>query len=129
MADYCAPLRDMRFILHDVFQVPARYALLPGLAGAFDDGISEAVLEEVGKIAAGVIAPLNRSGDEEDCTWRQETVATPVGFPEACRAYAEGGRVGIGGDPQFVGMDMPVTRTHVKRHVGPLTRRDTWLSP
>jgi hypothetical protein len=31
----------MRFILHDVFQVPARYASLPGLAGAFDDGIAE----------------------------------------------------------------------------------------
>ena len=32
---------------------------------------------------------------------------TPAGFPEAYRAYAEGGWTSVGGDPQFGGMGMP----------------------
>ncbi len=107
MADYCAPLCDMRFLLNDVFRIPSRYAELPKLAGILDDGIADAILEEAGRITAAVVAPLNRSGDEEGCSWQDGKVTTPAGFPEAYRAYAQGGWPGVGGDPAFGGMGMP----------------------
>ena len=67
MADYKAPLRDMRFVLNEVFEVSKLWAQLPALAEVVDEETAAAILEEAGKITAGVIAPLNRSGDEEGC--------------------------------------------------------------
>ncbi|WP_324731190.1 acyl-CoA dehydrogenase C-terminal domain-containing protein [Pseudomonas paeninsulae] len=107
MADYQAPLRDMRFVLNEVFEVSKLWAQLPALAEVVDEDTASAILEEAGKITAGTIAPLNRSGDEEGCTWSNGAVKTPAGFPEAYRTYAEGGWVGVGGDPLFGGMGMP----------------------
>ncbi|MGE8362231.1 acyl-CoA dehydrogenase C-terminal domain-containing protein [Pseudomonas sp.] len=107
MADYKAPLRDMRFVLNEVFEVSKLWAELPALAEVVDEDTANAILEEAGKITAGVVAPLNRSGDEEGCSWADGAVKTPAGFPEAYQAYADGGWVGVGGDPRFGGMGMP----------------------
>ena len=107
MADYKAPLRDMRFVLNEVFEVSKLWAQLPALADVVDEDTAAAILEEAGKVTAGVIAPLNRSGDEEGCAWTNGVVNTPAGFPAAYKAYAEGGWVGVGGDPVFGGMGMP----------------------
>ena len=107
MADYKAPLRDMRFVLNEVFEVSKLWAELPALAEVVDEETANAILEEAGKVTAGSIAPLNRSGDEEGCSWENGVVKTPAGFPEAYRTYAEGGWVGVGGSPEFGGMGMP----------------------
>ncbi|POA20555.1 acyl-CoA dehydrogenase [Pseudomonas sp. FW300-N1A1] len=107
MSDYKAPLRDMRFVLNEVFEVSRLWASMPALAELVDEETATAVLEEAGKVAAGLIAPLNRSGDEQGCTWSDGAVTTPDGFPAAYRAFAEGGWVGVGGDPAYGGMGMP----------------------
>jgi hypothetical protein len=107
MADYQAPLRDMRFVLNEVFEVSKLWAELPALAEVVDADTASAILEEAGKVTAGSIAPLNRSGDEEGCSWEGGAVKTPAGFPEAYQTYAEGGWVGVGGSPEFGGMGMP----------------------
>ncbi|WP_313327973.1 acyl-CoA dehydrogenase C-terminal domain-containing protein [Stutzerimonas balearica] len=107
MADYKAPLRDMRFVLNEVFDLPRLWQSLPALADVVDAETADAILEEAGKITAGTIAPLNRSGDEEGCRWQDGKVSTPTGYPEAYRLYAEGGWVGVGGDPAYGGMGMP----------------------
>ncbi|MFN9528776.1 MAG: acyl-CoA dehydrogenase C-terminal domain-containing protein [Pseudomonadaceae bacterium] len=107
MADYKAPLRDMRFVLNEVFDVSTLWAELPALAEVVDADTASAILEEAGKVTAGSIAPLNRSGDEEGCSWDNGAVKTPAGFPEAYQTYAEGGWVGVGGSPEFGGMGMP----------------------
>src|SRR3990167_6569415 len=107
MSDYQAPLRDMRFVLNEVFEVSKLWAELPALAEVVDEETASAILEEAGKVAAGTIAPLNRSGDEEGCSWDNGAVKTPAGFPEAYQTFAEGGWGGVGGDPQFGGMGMP----------------------
>ncbi|WP_313305983.1 acyl-CoA dehydrogenase C-terminal domain-containing protein [Stutzerimonas balearica] len=107
MADYKAPLRDMRFVLNEVFDLPRLWQSLPALADVVDAETADAILEEAGKITAGTIAPLNRSGDEEGCRWQDGKVSTPAGYPEAYRLYAEGGWVGVGGDPAYGGMGMP----------------------
>ena len=107
MADYQAPLRDMSFVLNEVFEAGKLWAQLPDLAETVDEETANAILEEAGKVAAGSIAPTNRNGDEEGCTWMDGVVTTPKGFVEAYKTYAEGGWVGVGGDPQFGGMGMP----------------------
>ena len=107
MADYQAPLRDMSFVLNEVFQAGKLWAQLPALAETVDDETAAAILAEAGKVAAGSIAPTNRNGDEEGCTWTDGAVTTPQGFIAAYTTYAEGGWVGVGGDPQFGGMGMP----------------------
>ncbi|WP_223511603.1 acyl-CoA dehydrogenase C-terminal domain-containing protein [Pseudomonas sp. GL-B-19] len=107
MSEYKAPLRDMRFVLNEVFEVSKLWASLPGLAEVIDEETAAAILEEAGKITGEVIAPLNRSADEQGCTWTNGAVTAPDGFVAAYQAFAEGGWVGVGGDPQFGGMGMP----------------------
>ena len=107
MADYKPPLRDMRFVLNEVFDVASRWAQLPGLAETIDADTLEAILEEAGKVTSKSIAPLNRAADEAGCRWDAGVVTTPAGFIEAYRQYAEGGWVGVGGDPSYGGMGMP----------------------
>ncbi|WP_343599521.1 acyl-CoA dehydrogenase C-terminal domain-containing protein [Pseudomonas sp.] len=107
MADYKAPLRDMRFVLNEVFNVAELWSQLPELAEAVDADTAMAVLEEAGKVTSKSIAPLSRAADEEGCHWDNGAVRTPAGFIEAYNTYAEGGWVGVGGDPQFGGMGMP----------------------
>ncbi|MFW0755388.1 acyl-CoA dehydrogenase C-terminal domain-containing protein [Pseudomonas sp. H11T01] len=107
MSVYKAPLRDMRFVLNEVFEVSRLWTQLPGLAEVIDEETAAAILEEAGKISTDIIAPLLRSGDEQGCTWNDGAVTTPDGFPAAYRAFAEGGWGGVGGDPEFGGMGMP----------------------
>ncbi|NWE19550.1 acyl-CoA dehydrogenase C-terminal domain-containing protein [Pseudomonas sp. P7548] len=107
MADYKAPLRDMRFVLNEVFEVAKTWAQLPALADTVDAETVEAILEEAGKVTAKSIAPISRAGDEQGCRWEDTAVFTPDGYPQAYKTYAEGGWVGVGGDPVFGGMGMP----------------------
>ncbi|MFJ2685910.1 acyl-CoA dehydrogenase C-terminal domain-containing protein [Pseudomonas sp. NPDC087342] len=107
MADYKAPLRDMRFVLNEVFEVAKLWAELPALADTVDAETVEAILEEAGKVTSKSIAPLSRAADEEGCHWADGAVTTPAGFPQAYQTYAEGGWVGVGGDPAYGGMGMP----------------------
>ncbi|HEF4760957.1 TPA: acyl-CoA dehydrogenase C-terminal domain-containing protein [Pseudomonas putida] len=107
MSDYKAPLRDIRFVLDEVFNVSTLWAAMPALAEVVDQDTAHAILEEAGKITAELIAPLNRNGDEQGCSWRDGEVTTPEGFAAAYRAFAEGGWAGVGGDPAYGGMGMP----------------------
>ena len=107
MAEYQAPLRDMRFLLNDVFDAPAQWASLPTVSESVDPETADAILEEAAKIASGTLAPLNREGDEQGCKWDNGDVSTPDGFRDAYQTLAEGGWVGLGGDPNYGGMGMP----------------------
>ena len=107
MADYKAPLRDMRFVLNEVFEVAGLWARLPALADTVDSETLDAILEEAGKVTSKSIAPLSRQGDEEGCRWNDTVVSTPQGFAAAYRTYAEGGWVGLGASEEWGGQGMP----------------------
>ncbi|TBU95832.1 acyl-CoA dehydrogenase C-terminal domain-containing protein [Phytopseudomonas dryadis] len=107
MPDYNAPLRDMRFVLHEVFDAPSLWARLPALAETVDATTADAILEEAAKVTGSLIAPLNRSGDEEGAHWQDGIVTTPQGFKEAYATYIGGGWVGLSGNPAYGGMGMP----------------------
>src|SRR5690606_7627551 len=107
MAEYQAPLRDIRFVLNETFEADKLWQSLPGLDGAIDADTAEAMLEEAAKITSQTIAPLNRNGDEEGAVWNNGEVTTPAGFRQAYTTYAEGGWVGLGGNPEYGGLGMP----------------------
>ncbi|MGL6159328.1 acyl-CoA dehydrogenase C-terminal domain-containing protein [Microbulbifer sp.] len=107
MAEYKAPLREMHFLLHEVFAAEKLWARLPALAGTADRETADAILEEMAKLAANTLEPINRSGDEEGCHWNDGVVTTPKGFPEAYATFCEGGWGALLGNPEYGGMGMP----------------------
>ncbi len=84
MPTYNPPLRDMQFVLHELFNVVDELKMLPAHQDIDADTIN-AVLEEGGKFCSQVIAPLNLSGDREGCELNRDTheVQTPKGSKEA----------------------------------------------
>jgi hypothetical protein len=77
MATYRAPLRDMQFLLQDVFQAQELFGKMPGTQEVSDDLIS-AIVEEAGKIAEGLLAPINQSGDQQGCRIENGVVNKPM---------------------------------------------------
>ncbi len=111
MPIFKAPLRDMRFVLDEVFQAEQLWARLPALADYVSRDVVDAILEEAAKINENLIFPLNRSGDEEGAQFNAGEVTTPKGFKEAFREYGDGGWIGLGADPRWGGQGMPKTVT------------------
>jgi alkylation response protein AidB-like acyl-CoA dehydrogenase len=109
MPIYTPPLRDMQFVMHEVFKVADEYKAMPRHADVDVDTIN-AILEEGGKFATEVTFPLNISGDQEGCTLDRETheVTTPKGFKEAYAKYVEGGWPALSADPAFGGQGLPI---------------------
>ncbi|GLX82859.1 acyl-CoA dehydrogenase C-terminal domain-containing protein [Thalassotalea eurytherma] len=114
MADYQAPLKDMSFLLHDVFDVSTLWPSLPHLADHVDPETADAILQECAKIAEQEIAPLSRNGDETGVSFNNGVVTTAPGYKEAFQTYVEGGWTALGGDVEYGGMGMPkmITALH-----------------
>jgi len=110
MATYTPPLRDMQFVLHELHHVADELKALPPHADIDADTIN-AVLEEGGKFAAEVIAPLNQIGDEQGCRLDKTTheVKAPDGFQVAYEKYVEGGWAALSCDPAYGGQGLPLT--------------------
>ncbi|MBF9035087.1 acyl-CoA dehydrogenase [Rhodobacterales bacterium HKCCE2091] len=104
MPTYTAPTKDSQFVLHEVLGVSGQD--IPGYDDLETD-FTAAVLEEAGKIAAEVLAPLNRVGDTEGCRLENGVVRTPTGFREALGQMREGGWPGIDMPEEFGGQNMP----------------------
>ena len=90
MADYKAPLTDIRFVMNELLKFPEHYASLPGADDASPD-VVDAILEESAKFCENVLAPINASGDAQGCRYDDGTVTTPEGFKEAYEQYVEAG--------------------------------------
>ena len=105
MADYRAPLKEIRFTLEHVADL-AGLAKLPGCESAEPDLVA-AVLEEAGKFAEGVLAPTNKAGDHEGAKFENGVVRTAPGFAAAYKQFSEGGWNGVPFDPDFGGGGLP----------------------
>ena len=104
---YTPPIEDMKFGLRYLAGVDD-LAGLPAFSEMSTD-LADAVLEEAGKLAADVIAPLNHSADYQGCT-RNEAgeVTTPDGFANAYKAMADGGWTAIEAEEDYGGQHMPM---------------------
>jgi alkylation response protein AidB-like acyl-CoA dehydrogenase len=106
MADYVPPLRDIRFVLEHLVDLPG-LSKLEAYDHA-DPGTVFGVIEESGRFMADVLGPLNRVGDTAGCTLDSDgKVTTPPGFNEAYRLYADAGWGAVPFPPEFGGGGFP----------------------
>lgn len=105
MTDYQAPTQDMMFALQHLAELDA-VCELP----AFQDSSPEliaSVLDEAGKFAADVLAPLNRVGDLIGTKIVNRQVREASGFAEAYQQFIDGGWQALPCNPEFGGMGLP----------------------
>ena len=105
MSDYTPPLADMRFVLHELIGLE-RITALPGCEQVGRE-LVDAILDQAGKFARDVLAPLNRVGDTEGSRLAGDAVRTPGGFRDAYRQFAAGGWSALTGDPAHGGQGLP----------------------
>ena len=107
MPIYNAPLKDMDFILNDVFKADEFWQANENLAH-LDVATANAILEEMAKFSKNVILDLNRSADESGgAQFNLGEVKTPEGFKDAFNQFAQGGWVGLGAPEEWGGQGMP----------------------
>ncbi len=98
---YAAPLRDIRFVLHEMIGLPKGNAdLSPELV--------DAILDEAARFAADVLAPLNQPGDKQGARWQDGAVVAPDGFGAAYRQFVAGGWGALACDPAHGGQGLPM---------------------
>jgi alkylation response protein AidB-like acyl-CoA dehydrogenase len=105
MQVYEAPLRDMKFVLHELHNDDG-FGNIDALA-EFTPDLVDAILEESAKVAQEVLLPLNRVGDIEGATLENGVVRTPAGFKEAYQMFREGGWCALASDPEWGGQGLP----------------------
>jgi alkylation response protein AidB-like acyl-CoA dehydrogenase len=106
---YQPPVNDLKFVLFDVLGVD-QLQTFEKYAEASPDIIC-AVIEEAGRLAAEVLQPLNKIGDQQGCTYYPQTrsVTTPDGFVEAYRQFTEAGWASLDAPVDYGGQGLPHT--------------------
>jgi alkylation response protein AidB-like acyl-CoA dehydrogenase len=108
MPAYKAPLRDMRFLINEVFDFPTHYRSLANGKDA-DPETVDSILQECAKLCEEVLSPLNLSGDQEGCKLKDGVVTTPKGFKEAYAQFVAGGWQGLSHPVEYGGQGLPMS--------------------
>ncbi len=106
---YRAPISDYQFLLDNVVGFD-QIAATQKFSEASADVVS-AILTEAGKMCEEVMAPLQRPGDLDPPRLENGVLRTSAGYPDGWKAIAEGGWIGMSGDPEYGGMGLPMTVT------------------
>jgi alkylation response protein AidB-like acyl-CoA dehydrogenase len=99
---YTPPISNMTFLLLHVVGFPD----LPQ-AEELDADTIDAILGEAGKLAAEVLAPLNKSGDAQGNQLKDGAVTTAPGFKDAYTQYREGGWNAVPFEEEYGGQGLP----------------------
>ncbi|WP_066805281.1 acyl-CoA dehydrogenase C-terminal domain-containing protein [Moraxella oblonga] len=113
MLTYKAPLRDIKFLMNEVFDFPKHYAGLDCGKNA-DPETVDMILEGFAEFSKDVLAPLYQSGDAEGCHFKDGEVTTPKGFKEAYQAFVEGAWQSLSYPEQYGGMALPTSLNLIK---------------
>lgn len=105
---YTAPLRDIKFVMHELLDFENHYKTIPAYAEVDKDTL-DSFVEAGADFAQNELSPLNRSGDEEGCTFDNGIVTTPTGFKQAYKQYCELGFTSLCGDVEHGGQGMPIS--------------------
>src|SRR3979490_3629658 len=103
---YRAPINDMLLALNHGAGLQA--AVKAAHYGDFGADITTAVLEEAGRFASEVLAPLNRVGDKNGIKLDGGKVTTAPGWPDAYRRWAAAGWNAVSGPEAFGGQGLPL---------------------
>ena len=107
MSTYTAPLEDMSFALRHIVDLD-ELAQIPVWS---DIGLdhTEDLLAEAGRLAAEVIAPTNKVGDQTGSVLDDNgNVITPEGFKQAYQQFINGGWTAVSADPEYGGAGFPL---------------------
>ena len=113
MPAYKAPLRDIRFLMNEVFDYASHYKTLSNGENADADTV-DMILEGAADYCENVLSPLNQSGDEEGCHFDNGEVKTPKGFKEAYDQFVQGGWQGLSYPEEFGGQGLPMSLNLIK---------------
>ena len=102
---YKAPLRDMKFVMHELLNTEAHYQSIEAFSHIEAD-IVDSYLETAASFAENELSPLNQSGDAEGCHFDNGVVTTPKGFKEAYKQYCELGFTSLTAEEEFGGQAM-----------------------
>jgi acyl-CoA dehydrogenase len=102
---YRAPVADIAFTLKHAGGV--QRAIEEGLYGDLSEDLVDAVLEEAGKFATDMIAPLNRVGDTHGTPSKDGAVTMPPGWKNAYTAWAAAGWNGLASPVGAGGQGLP----------------------
>ena len=105
MQVYAAPLRDMRFVLHELHESAAHLEAINRTD--VNAELIDSILEEAAKFATEVLLPINANGDEEGCHYENGVVRTPKGFREAYTKFRENGWAALASPEAFGGQELP----------------------
>ena len=105
---YKAPIRDMKFVMHELLKFEDHYKTIPTYVDV-DQATLDSFIEAGADFAENELSPLNRTGDEEGCTFDNGNVKTPTGFKEAYQQYCELGFTSLCADTQYDGQGMPIS--------------------
>ena len=105
MTTYSAPTKDMQFVMSEL----AGYKDMAQLSG-FEEATVDlltVVLDEAGKLAEEVLAPLNQKGDQAGAKLLDGKVVATEGFDAAYQQFIEGGWMSISQSPGYGGQGLP----------------------
>ena len=105
MSAYSAPIDDMQFVVKELIGLET-ISQLPGCEEVTPD-LVDAVIEEAGKFAAGVLDPLNQPGDQHGAVLNEHVVTPAPGFKEAYDQFCEAGWGALANDTQWGGQGLP----------------------
>ena len=108
MPEYKAPLREIKFVMDELLDMPGHYASIPAYAEVATPEMIDAIVAEGAKFCEQELAPLQRVGDPEGCTRHEDgSVTTPTGFKEAYAKFVEGGWPSLAHDEAHGGQGLP----------------------
>lgn len=113
MPAYKAPVRDIRFLMNEVFDYPAHFKTLSN-GDAVDSDTVDMIIDGAADFCEHVLSPLNQSGDEEGCHFDNGEVKTPKGFKEAYDQFVQGGWQGLSYPEEFGGQALPMSLNLIK---------------
>src|SRR5919204_1456453 len=102
---YRAPVADIAFTLKHAAGLER--AIEDGLYGDLTGDLVDAVLEEAGKFATDVIAPLNAPGDKHGTPFKDGAITMPPGWRQAYRDWAQAGWNGLAAPAEWGGQGLP----------------------
>ena len=113
MPAYKAPLRDVRFLVNEMFDFQSHFATLSNGANADADTV-DMILEGTADLCENVLAPLYQSGDAEGCHFNNGEVTTPKGYKEAYDQFVQGGWQGLSYPEIYGGQGLPMSLNLIK---------------
>jgi butyryl-CoA dehydrogenase len=102
---YRAPVSDIVFTMRHVAGLDR--ALNDGLYPVLGADLAQTILDEAGRFANDVIAPLNREGDKHGVVLKDGVVITAPGWKEAYKAWTEAGWNALPGPVEYGGQGLP----------------------